>query len=112
MFGKDRAQTGKLMPHFFCKLIGPRPTFPADMTEQERAVMQEHSEYWKDRMSKGAVHVFGPVMDPGGAFGMGVIEVADMDAAQRFAADDPVMTRKIGFKYEIGPMRAILRGAS
>src|ERR1035438_8613018 len=39
----------------------------------------------------GTVHVFGPVMDPRGAFGMGVIEVADPDAAQRFADEDPAM---------------------
>ena len=100
------------MPHFFCKLIGPRPTFPADMTAAERDVMQRHAEYWKDFMNKGLVHVYGPVMDPKGAFGMGVIEVADMDAAQRFAASDPVMKEKIGFKIEVNPMRAIMRGAN
>jgi uncharacterized protein YciI len=100
------------MPHFFCKLIGPRPTFPADMTADERMSMQRHAEYWKSHMNKGAVHVYGPVMDPKGAFGMGVIEAADMNAAQQFAAADPVMKEKIGFTIEISPMRAIVRGAN
>src|SRR4051812_33456168 len=100
------------MPHFFCKLLGPRPTFPADMNADERAAMQQHAEYWKDQLNKGVVHVYGPVMDPKGAFGMGVIDVVDMDAAQRFATDDPVVKAKIGFKVDISPMRAIMRGSN
>jgi uncharacterized protein len=34
------------MPHFLYKLIPPRPTFPADLTEEEGAIMQEHFGYW------------------------------------------------------------------
>jgi hypothetical protein len=38
--------TAKPMPHFFCKLIAPRPTFPFDMNESEKALMGEHAAYW------------------------------------------------------------------
>jgi hypothetical protein len=62
------------MPHFFLKLIAPRPTFATDMSEAERKMMQEHVVYWKGRQDKGEVLVFGPVMDPKGSYGMGVVE--------------------------------------
>jgi uncharacterized protein YciI len=100
------------MAHFFCKLLGPRPTFPADMTAEERAVMGEHQQYLKEQLDRGTVVLFGPVMDPKGAFGIAVIDVPDMDAAQRFTADDPTIRSQRGFKYEISPMRAIFRGAT
>ena len=31
--------------HYYLKLIPPRPTFPHDMTEDERRLMQEHVAY-------------------------------------------------------------------
>jgi hypothetical protein len=54
------------MPHFFLKLIGPRPSFAQDMNEQEKSMMHEHVLYWKGRQDKGEVLVFGPVLDPKG----------------------------------------------
>ena len=62
------------MPHYFLKLIPPRPTFAQDMTDEERAIMQQHVAYWGALMSKGKVVVYGPVMDPAGVYGMGVVE--------------------------------------
>ena len=50
--------------YFFLRLNPPRPTFPADMTEAERAVMEEHAAYWTSWTERGVVVVFGPVMDP------------------------------------------------
>src|SRR3712207_8444935 len=32
--------------HFTYRLIPPRPTFAADMTEAEQAVMADHTDYW------------------------------------------------------------------
>jgi len=58
------------MPHFFLKLIAPRPTFATDMNDAEKKMMQEHFLYWKVRQDKGDVLVFGPVMDPAGPYGM------------------------------------------
>jgi hypothetical protein len=43
------------MPHFFLKLIAPRPTFANDMNDAEKAMMQEHFLYWKGRQDKGDV---------------------------------------------------------
>ena len=61
-----------------------------DMNETEKTLMQEHFLYWKGRQDKGEVLVFGPVMDPKGPYGMGVIAAAD-DAA---AGLSPPATRR------------------
>ena len=97
------------MPHFFLKLVAPRPTFAMDMNDAEKAMMQQHFLYWKGRQDKGEVVVFGPVMDPAGSYGMGVIEAADDTAARAFAAGDPAMKANCGFTCEIHSMRAVTR---
>ncbi len=97
------------MPHFFLKLIAPRPTFATDMSEEERAVMGEHSAYWKAKLDAGDVVVFGPVMDPKGPFGAGVIAAKDEAAARAFADADPAIKSGRGFVCEIYPMRAVTR---
>jgi uncharacterized protein len=97
------------MPHFFCKLIAPRPTFAFDMNESEKAVMGEHANYWMGMCQEGTVLVYGPVMDPGGPFGMGIFEAEDEAEIKRRTDADPVMKAGIGFKIEISPMRAFTR---
>jgi len=100
------------MPHFFCKLIAPRPTFAFDMNDNEKALMGQHAAYWAQMLNEGAVVVFGPVMDPKGPFGMGIF-VGDSEADVKRRTDaDPVMQANIGFKVEVSPMRAITRTAA
>jgi|SRR5690349_21816614 len=100
------------MPHFFCKLIAPRPTFAFDMNDNEKALMGQHAAYWAQMLNEGAVVVFGPVMDPKGPFGMGVMDAADEAEVKRRTDADPVMQANIGFKVEVSPMRAITRTAA
>jgi uncharacterized protein len=97
------------MPHFFLKLVAPRPGFAMDLNDNEKKLMHEHFLYWNGRQQKGEVLVFGPVFDPAGAYGMGVIEAADEAFAHAFAAADPTMIADCGFRYEIHPMRAVTR---
>jgi uncharacterized protein YciI len=97
------------MPHFVLKLVAPRPTFAMDMNDQEKSMMQEHFLYWKGRQEQGEVLVFGPVLDPKGAYGMGIIVAADEAAARAFADGDPAIKSNRGFTCEIYPMRAVTR---
>jgi hypothetical protein len=97
------------MPHLFCKLIAPRPTFALDMNEGEKALMTQHAAYWAEMCREGAVLVYGPVMDPNGPFGMGVFEGADEAEVKDRIATDPVMKAGIGFKAEVTPMQAMTR---
>jgi uncharacterized protein YciI len=76
-----------------------------DMTDEERAVMMEHIAYWKKWMDEGRVVVFGPVMDPAGPYGMGVVQAGNEAEVQEFVANDPAS--KIN-RYEFYPMRAVL----
>ncbi len=99
--------TSRIM-HFLFRLIAPRPSFAQDMSEEERKVMQAHVAYWKDLMDKGLVVVFGPVLDPKGVWGVGIVEVADEVEARALAAKDPAVGLN---RVEIFPMsRAIVRG--
>jgi uncharacterized protein YndB with AHSA1/START domain len=89
---------------FFLRLLPPRPTFAMDMTAEEKAVMQEHAAYWTRHLQEGNVVVFGPVGDPKGPWGMGVIRAADEAAVRAFEAGDPAIRAERGFKYEEMPM--------
>ena len=98
-----------VMPHFFFKLIAPRPTFAMDMTDDERAIMAEHLVYWRGKLDAGEVVVLGPVMDSNGPYGAGVVAAADEAAARAFADGDPAIKSNRGFTCEIYPMRAVTR---
>lgn len=93
--------------HFVFKLIPPRPTFAQDMTVEERNIMKEHSVYWREMADKGIALVFGPVLDPKGAYGLGIIEVEDEDQVQGLAAGDPAVKSGI-VRVEIYQMLAVL----
>ena len=90
--------------HFYFKLIAPRPTFPMDITEQEKALMDEHGAYFAREFEAGKLLLYGPVMAPQGAFGIGILEVADADEARRFGENDPSVRAGMN-RFEIYPMR-------
>lgn len=92
------------MKTYFGKLVGPRPTFPADITPEEGQAMQRHAAYWRSCMEKGTVVAFGPVADPAGTYGMLILEVEDDAAAHALVQADPVIVANIGFRFELHPM--------
>jgi len=95
------ADTGKF---FFCRLLPPRPSFASDMTPEERAMMQEHLVYWTGHLQEGRAIVFGPVADPAGPWGLGVVRVADEAAMNALAEGDPAIRGGRGLRYEILPL--------
>ena len=92
------------MPHFFLRLIPPRPTFADDMTPAEQETMQAHAAYLSGLVDKGSGIAFGPVLDPRGAWGMGIVEAADEAEARVLSDKDPVVIAGVA-RYEIFPMR-------
>ena len=94
--------------HFLLRLIPPRPSFAMDMTEAEAAVMAEHSEYWRGHLAQGAVVVVGPVADPAGFWGLGVLETESREAAERLVAGDPAITSGMIARYELHPMPQVI----
>ena len=55
-------------------------------------------------MAKGMVVVFGPVADPTGPYGLGVIRLADGVDPKTIWTDDPVITAERGFHFDVAPM--------
>lgn len=97
------------MKYFLCRLLPPRPTFAQDMTEAEAKVMRNHVAYWTALAERGTAIVFGPVADPQGAWGVGILEVEDEAEVQSLTTNDPVMRAALGATYEILPMpRAVI----
>lgn len=89
---------------FLVRLVGPRPTFLMDMTEEERAVMMEHGAYWRGKLAEGVALAFGPVAEPSGAWGLGVVRATDEAAVRRMEAADPAVASGRGFRYDVALM--------
>jgi len=47
--------------HYFFKLIPPRPTFPHDITDEERRLINEHGRYFGEHFAAGRLLLYGPV---------------------------------------------------
>ena len=98
------------MQYFFLKLIPPRPTFQQDMTESERAMMLRHVAYWTELAERGVAVAFGPVADPSGGYGIGIVELEDNADVHDLEKNDPTVESGLGFTYEIFRMpQAVLR---
>ena len=80
------------------------------MTPEERTTMQEHSAYWTNLANEDIAIAVGPVADPAGFWGLGIIEVGTEAEAKKIRDNDPATKSNHGFKSEIFPMpRLILR---
>jgi uncharacterized protein YndB with AHSA1/START domain len=90
--------------YFLCRLLPPRPTFMQDMSADERAVMQAHGMYWRGKLAEGHVIAFGPVADPAGGWGVGIVAVSDDAQLRIFQNEDPAIKSNIGLRYEALPM--------
>ncbi len=98
--------------YYYFKLIPPRTTFSQDITDEERGLMKQHAAYCQQQFEAGKLLLYGPVMAPEGAFGVGILEAADEAEARQFAEDDPSVRAGMN-RFAIYPMRvANARGKS
>jgi len=93
------------MQHFYLKLVPLRSTFAQDMSPEEQAIMHQHVVFWMGLMQQGRVHVFGPVMDPTGVYGVGIVSAESEAEVREMIAADPATQIN---RYEVYAMRAIL----
>ncbi|HUS33401.1 MAG TPA: SRPBCC domain-containing protein [Kofleriaceae bacterium] len=89
---------------YMVKLVPPRPSFAQDMSADERTAMQAHLGYCKSKLDAGLAIAFGPVADPSGAWGLGILSVPDEAAMRDFIENDPAIKANIGLRYESIPM--------
>ena len=77
------------MTLFLFRLIPPRADFAQTMTPDEQRVMGQHMDYWQQLLGDGRVVVYGPVADPEGVWGMGVLRAADRAEVLEIGNRDP-----------------------
>lgn len=92
------------MKYYVYKLVPPRPTFGTDMRDDERELMRRHVEYWRGIMRRGWVVLFGPVIDPAGPYGLGVVRLPDGGDPVAIVSEDPCMRANCGFRSHLAPM--------
>jgi uncharacterized protein YciI len=68
------------------------------MSDDERATMSEHAGHWSGLAGQGTALIFGPVADPAGGYGIGIIEVDDLQAAEALRDADPAVTSPHGIR--------------
>ena len=88
---------------FLVRLLPSRPSFMTDMTEEERNVMRQHIAYWTPHVEARTMIVMGPVADPTGGWGLGVIQVERQEELDDLLHNDPA--NAIG-RYEVTPMNS------
>ena len=74
---------------FLFRLIPPRADFAQTMSPVERHAMAAHLDYWRQLTQDGRVVVYGPVADPEGVWGMGVVRATDRAEVLAIGANDP-----------------------
>ncbi|HKP43455.1 YciI family protein [Mycobacterium sp.] len=77
---------------FLFRLVPPRADFAQTMTAEERHAMALHMAYWQNLLTAGQVVVYGPVADPEGVWGMGVLRAADRAEVLAIGERDPSVT--------------------
>ena len=92
----QRAEAGSTNTRYFVyKLIPPRPTFAADMSDAEAGIMAQHAQYWQALTDRGTAVVFGPVADPAGVWGLAVVEAASEENVRALGLEDPAVTSEM-----------------
>jgi uncharacterized protein len=77
---------------FLFRLLPPRADFAQTLTPSEQETMQQHAEYWNHLLADGRVVVFGPVADPEGMWGLGVVRAEKHEDVVLLAQNDPAIS--------------------
>lgn len=75
------------------------------MSDDEKQIMKEHADFWHTLLASGQGVITGPVLDPKGAYGFGVVIAESLEEAISLLENDPA--QRIN-KYEIYQMLAEL----
>ncbi|MED1203233.1 YciI family protein [Heyndrickxia acidicola] len=79
----------RLRKSVFVKFPAPRPNFHNEMTEKEKELMQGHAAHWAALLEEGKALATGPILDPSGAFGFGVLLTENENEAREWVKNDP-----------------------
>ena len=93
---------------FLTRLLPPRPSFMLDMSEAEKKLMQDHAAYYLSLAAKQIAIAYGPVMDPKGGWGVGIMRARDQAELDELLNQDPTILSGLGFRYESFVMPAVV----
>ncbi len=96
------------MKGFVFRLIPPRPDFAFTMNDEERSTMGAHFGYWSQLAEQRKALAFGPVDDPSGVYGIGIVLAEDETEAMALRDVDPALLSSHGFHTEIAPMLSLV----
>jgi uncharacterized protein YciI len=95
------------MQQFLIRHIAPRLDFAQSISDPEKKLMSEHSEYWKKLQQQGVALIHRSAFEIKGAWGIGIIETENLSKAQVIAANDPAVKAGI-HTIQICPMEPIV----
>ena len=81
---------------FLFRLLPPRADFAQTMTPDEQDAMARHAGYWRELLDAGRVVVYGPVADPEGVWGLGVVRAGSQAEVIELGERDPVIVAGVG----------------
>jgi uncharacterized protein YndB with AHSA1/START domain/uncharacterized protein YciI len=90
---------------FHVSLLGTRPGWPENMTDEEQKIMTDHYHYLKDLVSKNKVILAGPCFEP--VFGCIILQVESKEEAREIMDKEPSVTGGV-HTYQLNPMRVSL----
>jgi hypothetical protein len=93
---------------FLYRLLPPRPNFSDDMSREEAEVMNRHVGYWQDLLDRDVALAFGPVLDPNGPWGLGLLDLEDEHDARAIGQNDPAVESGT-CRFELVPMQLVRR---
>jgi len=96
------------MRGFVFRLIHPRSDFAFAMNDEARPTMTAHFGYWSKLAEEGKALAFGPVDDPGGNYGMGIVVAEDDREVSALRDRDPDILSSHRFRTEIAPMLSLV----
>src|SRR5271166_4728791 len=82
--------------YFLCRLLPPRSTFMQDMSAEEAEIMGRHVAYWSELLQRGVAVIFGPVAEPKGGWGVGIVRASSEDEVDSLRDADPVILSGLG----------------
>lgn len=108
-----RVQTAATLPEvamsaILLRLDPPRPDFPKDASAAEEEAMASHAAWWQAMADKGQAIAIGPVLDPGGVWGLALVWAESEADALTLVEGDPVIVAALGFRYRAMQMGGLI----
>ena len=94
---------------FLFRLLPPRADFAQTLTPDEQDAMTRHAAYWRQLLDAGRVVVYGPVADPEGVWGLGVVRAGSQAEVVELGERDPVIVAGVA-AFDVAEIMGAITG--